>query len=252
MLQPHFGFQGVEDGLDDEALAQHDLIGHGHEVVFHVAANTGDQVQASLPEFLEQLMADIALVGVDLTGQVPGHLVQHGAVGNVAGGDLQRHDLAFVVDDEVQLEAEKPPHAGLAACRQAIEDLVAVDAAIVTDSEFACVGKVDAGLLAAEAVQQHHQRGEQPRHQADETVVMRQIAKAGAMLMADPIEVKHLEILVWREVKQHHDEQHFGARQLAGALSARRRRDQPMRSPVVEHFAEVIETAVERCDIHRH
>jgi len=81
---------------------------------------------------------------------------------------------------------------------------------------------------------------------------MRQIAKAAAMLMADPVEVERFEVLVWREVKQHHDEQHLGARQLAAALARRRRRDQPMGFPRLEHFAEVVETAVERCDIHRH
>ncbi len=66
-------------------------------------------------------------------------------------------------------------------------------------------------MLAAEAVQPHHQGHEQPRHQADEAVIVRQIAKAGAMLNADPQEVEGLEILVWREVKQHPDEQHFRA-----------------------------------------
>jgi hypothetical protein len=39
---------------------------------------------------------------------------------------------------------------------------------------------------------------------------MRQIAKAGTMLMADPVEVERLEMLEGREVKQHHDEQHLG------------------------------------------
>jgi hypothetical protein len=102
-------------------------------------------------------------------------------------------------------------HGGLAAGSQFVEDLVAVDAAVVADGELARVAEVDAALLAAEAVQQHHQRGKQPRHQADEAIIMRQIAKAGAMLNADPVEVEGLEILVRREVKQHHDEQHLGA-----------------------------------------
>ncbi len=48
--------------------------------------------------------------------------------------------------------------------------------------------------------------------------VMRKIAKAGAMLLAYPIVIKRFEMLERREVKQHHDEQHLGARQLAGAL----------------------------------
>src|SRR5215217_3174331 len=70
-------------------------------------------------------------------------------------------------------------------------------------------------------MQQNHQRREQSRHQADETVVMGKLTKAGAMLLADPIMVEHLEMLERREVKQHHDEQHLRARELAGALPCR-------------------------------
>jgi len=81
----------------------------------------------------------------------------------------------------------------------------------MADGELACVGEVEAGLLAAEAVQRHHQMDEQPRHQADEAVIMRQSATAGAMLAADPVEGEHLEMLVRREVKRHHDEQHLRA-----------------------------------------
>jgi hypothetical protein len=96
----------------------------------------GDEVQAAPPELVEQFAADVALVGVELARQALGHLVQHGAVGGVAGGDLQRHDLALVVDHEVQLEPIEPPHAGLAPRGQAVEDPVAVDAAIVADGEL--------------------------------------------------------------------------------------------------------------------
>src|SRR3954469_12508274 len=72
-------------------------------------------VQAALPERVEHLAADVALVGVELACQVPGDLIEHAAVGDVPRGDLQRHDLALVVDHEVQLEAEKPSHGSLAA-----------------------------------------------------------------------------------------------------------------------------------------
>ena len=78
-------------------------------------------MQATPPEFVEQSAADVALVGVELACKMAGHLVQHGAVSGVAGGDLQRHDLAFVVDHEVQLEAVEPSHAGLAARGKTIE-----------------------------------------------------------------------------------------------------------------------------------
>jgi len=77
-----------------------------------------------------------------------------------------------------------------AAGGQAVEDLVAVDAASVAEGELGRIGDTDAGLLAAEAAQQHHQRDEQPRHQADGAIIMRQVAKAGTMLLADPVEVE--------------------------------------------------------------
>src|SRR3954468_1962080 len=40
---------------------------------------------------------------------------------------------------------------------------------------------------------------------------MGKLTKAGAMLLADPIMVEHLEMLERREVKQHHDEQHLSS-----------------------------------------
>ena len=61
VLQPHLSFQDIEHGLDDEALAQHELVGERHQVVAHVAPDAGDQVQAALPEFAEQRAADVAL-----------------------------------------------------------------------------------------------------------------------------------------------------------------------------------------------
>ena len=44
MLKPHFGFQGIEHGLDNKALAQHDLVGQGHQIVPHVAPDAGNEV----------------------------------------------------------------------------------------------------------------------------------------------------------------------------------------------------------------
>ena len=94
-----------------------------------------------------------SLLSVELAAEVLCDLIEHAAIGGVAGGDLQRHDLALVVDHEVQLEPIEPAHAGFAACSQAVEHLVAVDAAIMADGKLAGVGEVDAGLLAAQAVQ---------------------------------------------------------------------------------------------------
>src|SRR3954454_675846 len=138
MLQPHVALENIEHGLDDEALAQHELVGQRHEIV---APDAGDEVQTTLPEFVEQRAADVALVSVELAAEILCDLIEHAAIGGVAAGDLQRHDLALVVDHEVQLEPIEPPHAGFAACGQAVEHAMAVDAAIVADGALACVAK---------------------------------------------------------------------------------------------------------------
>ena len=51
---------------------------------------------------------------------------------------------------------------------------------------------------------------------ADEAVIVRPIAKAGTMLLADPVAIECLEARERREVEQHHDEQHLGMREFAG------------------------------------
>ena len=78
---------------------------------------------------------------------------------------------------------------------QAIEDLMAVDAAIVADGEIVKIHEVDAGLLAAEAVQQHHEGNKQPGIRLTKPVIVRQLVKAGAILTADAVEVEHLKFL---------------------------------------------------------
>jgi hypothetical protein len=60
----------------------------------------------------------------------------------------------------------------------------------VADGALGRGGEVDAGRLATKAVQQDPQRDEQPRHPADEAIVVRQVAEAGAVLLADPVVVE--------------------------------------------------------------
>ena len=77
----------MEEGLDDEALAQQELVHQGHEVVFHVAANASDQVQATLPELLHHLLGDIALITKHLALESSSQCCQRVAVMDVSGRD---------------------------------------------------------------------------------------------------------------------------------------------------------------------
>ena len=47
-------FELVIDGLDNEALAQEEFVGQDDELVFHVGAQIGNQLEPLLEQGLEQ------------------------------------------------------------------------------------------------------------------------------------------------------------------------------------------------------
>src|SRR3954469_338643 len=84
MLKAHLRLEGIQDGFDDEALAQHDLVSHGHQVVPHVPADTDTgRIVASV---LTDKDAD--------DGSQVGPLLDRidGAVASVTGGDAYDRD----------------------------------------------------------------------------------------------------------------------------------------------------------------
>src|SRR3954447_3784129 len=65
MLKAHLRLEGIKDGFDDEALAQHDLVSQGHQVVPHVPADTGDERLSELSSGTSELGAHVACFGVE-------------------------------------------------------------------------------------------------------------------------------------------------------------------------------------------
>ncbi len=98
-----------------------------------------DQVQTTLPAFVEEALRDVAAIGDRLAGQAPDQ-VGHGLpVIDVARRDPTREPLTTVVDDQVELEAEK---------------LVAVDAAaMVTGDPGGRIGEGDASRRAVTGIE---------------------------------------------------------------------------------------------------
>ena len=128
VFEPHLRFHPVEQRLDDEALAQQQFVEQRHEIILHVAADACDQMEPPPPQFGEEFLGDIALVGQHLAFQFTGHIVENGTVVSVAGSDLDSHDFTLVVDDHVQLEAIEPACCGFSAFRQVGKDAVAGNA----------------------------------------------------------------------------------------------------------------------------
>ena len=87
MLNLRLVFQLVNDGLDNVAFTQQQLVTHEHEAVLHIGANTRNQVQSVFQQALEQRLREIALVAKQLAPQS-----SHQARNGRCDQDLKKQD----------------------------------------------------------------------------------------------------------------------------------------------------------------
>ena len=64
---------------------------------------------------MREIFADVAFVAKQFPGQVLGQLWHRRGVMDVAGRQRERDDLAFMIEHEMEFEAEEPASAGFAA-----------------------------------------------------------------------------------------------------------------------------------------
>lgn len=163
-------FKLIVDAFDDRALAQSQLLHQWHEFVLQVLADLGDQVQTTLPAFVEEALRHVASIRDELAGQALGQVGDGLAIIDVARRDPKREQLATVVDDEVELEAVEPAHGMLTAPRDLLEHLVTVDPAVVTNDPSGRIGEGDAGIRAMTRLERHTERHQRTRDQRDNRV----------------------------------------------------------------------------------
>jgi hypothetical protein len=66
---------------------------------------------------VREVLADIAFVAKQFADQVPGQLRHWRGVMDVAGRQFERDDLAFMIEHQMQLEAEEPAEPLAKLCR---------------------------------------------------------------------------------------------------------------------------------------
>ena len=112
--------QPVIYSFNHGSFPKHQLVMQVHQRVLHVPLEPGDQVYAVHEESLEEILADVSPIGEQLAKQLfrEAFVFLRSAVVDIARGQLPLHDLALVVDDQVQLESVEPAHRALAQGRQ--------------------------------------------------------------------------------------------------------------------------------------
>lgn len=125
----------INDGFNDGALTQQQLVAQQHQLVFHVGLELGDQFDPLLAQLLPQRSGEIALVARQLAEQALDQSRNRLAVIDIARGQAQRQQFAAIVDQQVKLETEESAHGGLAACCPALKDAMAGDAPVLADRQ---------------------------------------------------------------------------------------------------------------------
>lgn len=93
---------------------------------------------------MREIFADLGFVAEQFADQVLGQLRHRRGVIDVAGRQCERDDLAFMIEHQMELEAEEPAKTGFAALGQAGKHLVAVDPTRVTHRQGCAVDVVEA------------------------------------------------------------------------------------------------------------
>ena len=104
----------VNDGLNDHSFAQQELVRKVHEMVLHVFAQPGDELESLFKEQFAQRSGNVAAIPEQLATQVLDHANNRSPIIDIAWGQTTGEQFPLIVDGQVQLEAKEPAHARFA------------------------------------------------------------------------------------------------------------------------------------------
>ena len=127
-------FELISDGLDDGSFAEEECVRPVKQAIVHLFTQLGDEVQSvGHQELLGQGLGEIAFIPKEFANESCGQLGNGTPIIDVAGCETKGQQLALVIDDQVELEAEEPADRGLTACGSPGKDTMLVDTGIVAD-----------------------------------------------------------------------------------------------------------------------
>jgi hypothetical protein len=98
------------------SFAQHQLIGKGHKMVLHVCAPPLDELKSLFKQQFAQGSGNVAAIPKEPAAQSFDHLGNRSAVIDIAWRQTTGQQFPLLVDDQMQLKAKEPAHAGLVPC----------------------------------------------------------------------------------------------------------------------------------------
>lgn len=238
--------QLVVNRLQDRTVTQQQLIGQIHQPVLHVRFEMGNELNALLPQLLKQGLRQVALVPEQLAKHAFDHSRNRFAIIGIARRQAAGDDLSPIIDDQMQLEAEKPIHRVPTPGSQAIKDRMLANAAVVAHRQWGRVNETDAGAVPETVLQVGAQRHQHARHELHEAAVAHQAWKFRSQLHLHIRGVVGLEVSETHLMKVDQDRHDFTLVQLPGPLSLPLPAGELFRLPArCEALPEIIDMAVQ-------
>jgi hypothetical protein len=157
--------QLVVDRLDQRTLPQEQLVPEAHHAILHVLADFRQEFEPLRQESVMQCLRNIAAIAKELAEESL-HEARDGLqVIDLAGRQSKRQEFSFIVHDEMQFEAIKPAHGGLAPGGDVLKDPVRRNTVIVTHGKRRRVDESNPRTAAFARMEITTQRNEGPGEQ---------------------------------------------------------------------------------------
>ena len=244
MLNLRYILQLVMNGLNDGSFANHYLVKQRHELVFHVALDSGDQMDPLIKQKLKQFLGYVALVAIEFAKQAFDHIRQWIPVINVACCEAKGKEFSTVIDNEMQLKAIEPTHCGLSPLGNIRENLVGVNPVVVANGNMSGIHKRYASAVSLSGQQVAAQGKQCTGLKFHEAIVTNQVRKCPTQIGCYLLGIVVFECPIARTVKPDDDCHDFTERQFAFSHASPEAIFQ-LHSPIfwLESYAKVINCA---------
>ena len=212
----------VVDSLDDRPFPEEDFVIEIHQRVLHVPLDLGYEVYVVDEEHLKEILADVPPVCEEFPEEPLGKppVLQGFPVIGVSRRELPLDDLAFVIDDQVELEPIEPSHRALPLGRPPLHRLVLPLPLDVAGDQGRGVDDGNARALAKGAgLQEDQQVDADLRLTLHEAVIGYGMGEFLAHVLADISQVERLQVTETVGVEQDEDGHDLTVGHLAGTVT---------------------------------
>ena len=208
----------VNDGLNDGSFAQQQFVRQGHELILHVFAQAGDEVESLFKEQLRQGSGNVAAIPKQLAAQSFHQLGNRSAIIDIAWRQATGQQVTAIIDGQVEFEAEEPTHAAFAAFGIGGKDAMLTDAPGITDFQRGRVNEAEASARAISALQVGEHRYHDARNEGDKALITDQIRKFAGQMYLDMFGVIRLKGAIVGLMKMDQNGHHLTRPALAACL----------------------------------